>query len=199
MDRIAFRNLVDTIYPEEHVKELAAEYEYVNGEPGDDGELFNRPGKLSDYFPAPYANEQASRAANGGAYPPDLSVITKARHGGEDYIFALLTGYCDLPAGVTIAEGQHYNPYFPGGAIGMQAPLYDEIIEYEDGTPATTSQLAKDVATFLCWTAEPEHDDRKKFGLKAIVVLSLLTGFLMYLKRSKWASLKNRKIVYRKV
>ena len=102
------------------------------------------------------------------------------------------------PAGVTVAEGQHYNPYFPGGAISMGAPLYDEVIEYEDGTPATTSQLAKDVATFLCWTAEPEHDERKQMGLKATVVLSLLTALTFYYKKHTWAALKTRRVVFKK-
>jgi ubiquinol-cytochrome c reductase cytochrome c1 subunit len=198
MERIAFRNLVDVIYTEDEAKAIAAEYDCVNKEPNDQGEIFKRPGKLFDYFPSPYANEQESRASNGGAYPPDLTVIAKARHGGEDYIFSLLTGYCDPPAGVTVAEGQHYNPYFPGGAISMGAPLYDEVIEYEDGTEANTSQLAKDVATFLCWTAEPEHDERKQMGLKAMVVLSFLTVLAFYYKRHTWASLKTRRIVYKK-
>jgi ubiquinol-cytochrome c reductase cytochrome c1 subunit len=197
MERIAFRNLVDVIYSEDEMKAIAAEYDCKSLEPNDEGQMFKRPGKLSDYFPSPYENEQESRAANAGAYPPDLTVITKARHGGEDYIFALLTGYCDPPAGVTMAEGQHYNPYFPNGAIGMQAPLYDEVIEYEDGTPATTSQLAKDVSTFLAWAAEPEHDQRKMMGLKATVVLSLLTVLAFYYKRHKWASLKTRRISYK--
>jgi ubiquinol-cytochrome c reductase cytochrome c1 subunit len=97
--------------------------------PDDTGNMFKRPGKLSDYFPAPYPNEEAARAANNGAYPPDLSYITAARHGGEDYVFALLTGYCDPPAGVQLREGQYYNPYFPGGAIGMAQALYNEVSE----------------------------------------------------------------------
>lgn len=128
--------------------------------------------------------------------PPDLSVIVKARHGNEDYIFALLTGYCDPPAGIELGEGQHYNPYFAGGKIGMQAPLYDEILEYEDGTPATTSQLAKDVSTFLCWAAEPEHDERKRMGMKAMIYLSILGALSFYFKRAKWAVLKSRQVKF---
>lgn len=196
MDRIAFRNLIDVIYTEDEVKKICSEIEVQNKEPNDDGEYFMRPAKPSDYFPAPYPNEEASRKANAGAYPPDLSVITKARHGNEDYVFALLTGYCDPPEGIEVPEGQNFNPYFPGSKIGMAAPLYDEIIEYEDGTPATLSQLAKDVSTFLAWTAEPEHDDRKRMGVKAIVMLSMLAGFLLYQKRAKWAPLKSRTITY---
>jgi ubiquinol-cytochrome c reductase cytochrome c1 subunit len=158
--------------------------------------MFKRPGKPFDYMPAPYENEAQSRKANGGALPPDLSVIVKARHGNEDYIFSLLTGYCDPPAGVTLGDNQHYNPYFPGGKIGMAAPLYDEIIEYEDGTPASMSQCAKDVSTFLCWAAEPEHDERKRMGMKAMIYLSILAAVTFYTKRLKWSVLKNRQVAY---
>merc|ERR1712122_336214 len=129
--------------------------------PDENGEMFERPGKLSDYFPRPYPNDAAAAAANNGAIPPDLSYITLARHGGEDYVYHLLTSYCDPPAGVELREGQHFNPYFQGGAIGMAPPLYNEVIEYDDGTPATQSQLAKDVCTFLVWAGSPEHDMRK--------------------------------------
>jgi len=198
MDRIAFRNLVGTVYTEDEAKKVAAEYSVVNGEPNDKGDSFKRPGKLFDYFPAPYENEQQSRTANAGAYPPDLSVIVKARHGNENYIFSLLTGYCEPPAGVTCAEGQNFNPYFAGSKIGMAAPLYDEIIEYEDGTTPSTSQLAKDVSTFLAWSAEPEHDQRKQMGFKAMAVLSLLTCFSMYYKRHTWSQLKSRQIIFKK-
>lgn len=196
MDRIAFRNLIDVIYTEDEVKKHAAEFEVVNADPDAEGNSFKRPAKPFDYFPAPYENEAQSRASNAGAYPPDLSVITKARHGNEDYVFSLLTGYCDPPPGIVCSEDQHFNPYFPGSKIGMAAPLYDEIIEYEDGTPATTSQLAKDVCTFLAWAAEPEHDERKRMGIKSIIMLSTLAGLLLYVKRSKWSTLKTRQITY---
>lgn len=122
--------------------------------------------QLSDYFPEPYANENAARAANNGAYPPDLSLMTKARHNGSDYLFALLMGYCEPPGGVEIRDGLHYNPYFPGGAIGMARQLFDDMIEYDDGTPATSSQMAKDVTEFLSWAAEPEMTERKLMGLR---------------------------------
>eukprot|EP00126_Sphaerothecum_destruens_P011241 Sdes_comp20882_c0_seq1m17893 len=125
--------------------------------------------------------------------------MTKSRHGGESYVFALLTGYREPPAGVVIREGLNYNPYFPGGAIGMARVLYDGMLEYEDGTPATTSQLAKDVCTFLAWTAEPEHDDRKRMGVKAILILSACLMSAWYMKRFKWSPIKTRKIVYRPV
>lgn len=127
----------------------------------DAGEIVSRPAKLSDYFPKVYKNEQEARAANNGALPPDLSLIVKARHGGADYIYALLTGYRDPPAGIELRDGLYYNPHFPGGSIGMKPPLQDEAVDYEDGTEPTVSQLAKDVVTFLAWAAEPEADDRK--------------------------------------
>jgi len=191
---LAFRNLVDVAYGEEEAKELAQDVMVVDG-PNDAGEMFERPGKLSDYFPKPYANDEAAAAANNGAIPPDLSFIALARHGREDYIYHLLTSYCDPPAGIELMDGQHFNPYFPGGAIGMAAPLYNEIIEYDDGTPATQSQLAKDVAVFLTWAASPEHDLRKKMSIKALTALSITTGLLFYYKRFRWSVLKTRKIV----
>ncbi|ORX92405.1 hypothetical protein K493DRAFT_338827 [Basidiobolus meristosporus CBS 931.73] len=195
LDRIAFRNLVGVSHTEDEAKALAEAIEVEDG-PNDIGDMFQRPGKLSDYLPRPYPNEEAARAANAGAYPPDLSLIVKGRHGGGDYIFALLTGYYDPPPGVEVKEGLYYNPYFPGGSIAMARALYDGIVEYEDGTPATTSQMAKDVVTFLSWASEPEHDERKKLGLKAVTILSGLFFISIWLKRFKWAPLKNRKIVY---
>jgi ubiquinol-cytochrome c reductase cytochrome c1 subunit len=196
MSFIAYRNLVGVSHTEEEAKAEAAEQMITDG-PDDAGNMFQRPGKLSDYFPSPYPNEEAARAANNGSYPPDLSYITSARHGGEDYIFALLTGYHDAPAGVVLRDGQYYNPYFPGGAISMAQALYSEIIEYTDGTPATTSQLAKDIGTFLKWTAEPEHDDRKRMLIKAIGIFTILTALSYYAKRFRWSSLKTRKIEFK--
>lgn len=192
---IAYRNLIGVSHTEEEAKAEAAEAMVRDG-PDENGNMFERPGKLSDYFVDPYPNEEAARAANNGAYPPDLSLITLARHGQEDYLFSLLTGYCDPPAGVKLGTGQAYNPYFPGGAIGMPQMLYDETIEYQDGTPATASQLAKDVSCFLKWATEPEHDERQRIFLRAFPVLVLLTLASWYYKRVKWASLKTRKIVF---
>ncbi|EGD80800.1 cytochrome c1 [Salpingoeca rosetta] len=196
LERIAYRNLVGACYNETEAKELASETMVEDG-PDDNGNMFKRPGKLADYFPSPFPNEEAARAANNGAYPPDLSLIIKARHGREDYVFSLLTGYCDAPAGVEIREGLYYNPYFPGQAIAMAPPLYDDQIEYDDGTPATLSQMAKDVVTFLTWCAEPEHDDRKRFGMKAMILLSLVSAGLFYFKRHKWSTLKSRVVAYK--
>ncbi|CAG9856975.1 unnamed protein product [Phyllotreta striolata] len=193
---VAYRNLVGVTHTEAEAK-AEAEEQMIEDGPNDEGNMFKRPGKLSDYFPSPYPNEEAARAANNGSYPPDLSYITAARHGAEDYIFALLTGYCDPPAGVVLREGQYYNPYFPGGAISMAQALYNETIEYNDGTPASASQLAKDVSTFLKWTAEPEHDDRKKMLIKVLGIFSFLLGITWYIKKVKFASLKSRKIEFR--
>nr|GAT42928.1 predicted protein [Mycena chlorophos] len=195
LDRIAWRNLVGVSHTVDEVKAMAEEVEYQDG-PNDEGEMFMRPGKLADYMPPPYPNEEAARAGNAGALPPDLSLIVKARHGGADYIFALLTGYVDPPAGVEVREGMNYNPFFPGGAIGMARVLFDGLVEFEDGTPATTSQMAKDVVTFLNWAAEPEHDERKKNGIKAVILFSALTLISLYVKRFKWTPIKNRKIIY---
>ncbi|XP_052892197.1 cytochrome c1, heme protein, mitochondrial [Anopheles moucheti] len=192
---IAYRNLVGVSHTEAEAKAEAEEIQVRDG-PDEAGNYFNRPGKLSDYFPSPYPNEEAARAANNGAYPPDLSYIALARHGGEDYLFALLTGYCDAPAGVVLREGQYYNPYFPGGAISMAQALYNEAAEYSDGTPPTASQLAKDVSTFLVWAAEPYHDERKRMGIKSVGIIMILGALTYYIKRHKWAALKTRKISF---
>ncbi|KAK4477332.1 hypothetical protein RD792_016549 [Penstemon davidsonii] len=203
MSLISYRDLVGVAYTEEETKAMAAEIEVVDG-PNDEGEMFTRPGKLSDRFPKPYSNEQAARFANGGAYPPDLSLITKARHNGQNYVFGLLTGYRDPPAGVSIREGLHYNPYFPGGAIAMPKMLNDGAVEYEDGTPATEAQassllmppfMGKDIVSFLTWAAEPEMEERKLMGFKWIFVLSLALLQAGYYRRMRWSVLKSRKLV----
>ncbi|CAE6069235.1 unnamed protein product [Arabidopsis arenosa] len=194
MSLISYRDLVGVAYTEEEAKAMAAEIEVVDG-PNDEGEMFTRPGKLSDRFPQPYSNESAARFANGGAYPPDLSLITKARHNGPNYVFALLTGYRDPPAGISIREGLHYNPYFPGGAIAMPKMLNDEAVEYEDGVPATEAQMGKDIVSFLAWAAEPEMEERKLMGFKWIFLLSLALLQAAYYRRLKWSVLKSRKLV----
>ncbi|KAA8910545.1 cytochrome C1 family-domain-containing protein [Sphaerosporella brunnea] len=196
LSRVPWRALVGVTHTVDEAKAMAEECEY-DDEPNDVGEIVKRAGKLSDYIPDPYPNEQAARAANQGALPPDLSLIVKARHGGCDYIFSLLTGYPDEPpAGVNVQPGLNFNPYFPGTGIAMARVLYDGIVEYEDGTPATTSQMAKDVTEFLNWAAEPEMDDRKKMGMKVLVVTAVLVALSIWVKRYKWAPIKTRKIVY---
>lgn len=197
LDRVAWRTLVDVSHTEDEVKEMAAEFQYEDEEPDEQGNPKFRPGKLSDYVQGPYKNEQAARAANSGALPPDLSLIVKARHGSADYIFSILTGYPDEPpAGVQLPPGANYNPYFPGGSIAMARVLFDDLVEYEDGTEASTAQMAKDVTTFLNWCAEPELDERKRLGLKTIIILSSLYLLSVWVKKFKWAGIKHRKFVF---
>jgi len=194
--RVPYRAMVGGVRTADEAKAMAEEIE-VEGEPDDQGQPTTRPGKLSDYLPSPYKNEEEARASNNGSLPPDLSLIVKARHGGVDYIWNLLTGYPeDPPAGAQVQSGLSFNPYFPGTGIGMARVLYDGLIEYEDGTPASGSQMAKDVAEFLNWAAEPEMDTRKKMGWKILAVTSILFGLSVWIKRYKWASMKSRKIVY---
>ncbi|KAL1640376.1 cytochrome c1 [Diplodia intermedia] len=188
--------LVGTVMTVDEAKALAEENEY-DTEPNDEGEIEKRPGKLSDYLPSPYKNDEAARAANSGALPPDLSLMVKGRHGGCDYIFSLLTGYPEEPpAGAVVPEGLNFNPYFPGTGIAMARVLYDGLVEYEDGTPATTSQMAKDVVEFLNWSAEPEMDERKKMGWKVLAVGSVLFALSVWVKRYKWSTIKTRQLVY---
>jgi len=196
LSRIPYRNLVGNIMTVDEAKALAEENEY-DTEPNDEGEIEKRPGKLSDYVPSPYKNDEAGRAANNGALPPDLSLIVKARHGGCNYIFSLLTGYPEEPpAGAVVQSGLNFNPYFPGTGIAMARVLYDGLVEYDDGTPATTSQMAKDVVEFLNWSAEPEMDDRKRLGWKVMAIGTTLFVLSVWVKRYKWSTIKTRKIAY---
>jgi ubiquinol-cytochrome c reductase cytochrome c1 subunit len=195
LERIRWRELVGVTHTKEEVVEMAKEVDVLDG-PNDIGEMFERPAKLFDALPSPYQNPEQGRAANGGALPPDLSLMVKARHEGHDYLMALLTGYMEPPAGKTMMEGLYYNPYFPGGGISMPPPLQDEGVEYEDGTVATISQQARDVAQFLNWTAEPEADDRKKNAFLYMTSLIFMTIGSGYLKRWRWSPHKTRKISY---
>ncbi|KAL9605983.1 MAG: hypothetical protein Q9179_000828 [Wetmoreana sp. 5 TL-2023] len=196
LSRVPYRSFVGSSHTVDEMKAIAEENEY-DTEPNDQGEIEKRPGKLSDYLPRPYKNDEAARAANNGALPPDLSLMVKARHGGCNYIFSLLTGYPEEPpAGATVQAGLNFNPYFPGTGIAMARVLYDGLVEYEDGTPATTSQMAKDVVEFLNWAAEPEMDQRKKMGWAAIIISTTLLALSIWVKRYKWAPVKSRKIVY---
>ena len=188
LNYIAFRNLTEIGLTEDQAKVVAAEYTIVDG-PNDEGEMFERPGKLSDYFPAPFENEKAARAANSGAMPPDLSLIVKARPGFENYLYSLLTGYGEPPENVELMEGMFYNPYFPGHQIAMGEPLGEDAVEYADGTKATAEQIATDVTTFLAWAAEPELEERKRLGIKVLLFLIVLTAMLYALKRQIWKDL----------
>ena len=186
LEYIAFRNLTELGLNVDQVKAIAAEYEVEDG-PDDEGEMFTRPAILSDILPSPFANDNAARASNNGALPPDLSLIAKARTGGPDYLHALLTGYVDAPADVKINEGMSYNPYFPGNQIAMPPPIDDDAVEYTDGTPATVDQVSLDVVQFLMWAAEPKLEIRKRMGIKVILFLLVLTALFYASKRKVWS------------
>ena len=186
MQYLSYRNLGESGGPEfseAEVKAIAASIEIADG-PDSQGEMFTRPGRPSDKFKSPYPNVNASTAANGGAYPPDMSVLVKARPGGSNYIYSVLMGYEEPPAGMILDDGVYYNKYMIGNKIKMSAPLSEGLVEYSDGTNATVGQMAKDVTTFLSWTAEPELEERHKTGVKVIIYLILLT-FLVYLSMKK--------------
>jgi cytochrome c1 len=209
---LAFRNLSDAGGPgftEPQSATVAATFQVTDG-PNDQGEMYQRPGRIADRFPPPFPNDQAARNANGGALPPDMSVLAKARsvergfpwfifdaftqyqEDGPDYIHAILNGYEDPPAGTTLAPGAQYNKYFPGHAIGMPKPLSDGQVEYTDGTPATVDQYGRDVAAFLMWAAEPTLDARKRLGFQVFIFLIVLTGLLYFTKRRVWHLVKHR-------
>ncbi len=189
MDLLSYRNLADLGYNEHEVKAIAAEYTVKDG-PNDDGEMFERPALPADHFKPPFANEKAARAANNGAYPADLSLIVKARHGGEDYIYSLLMGYHDAPADIKIMSGMYYNTAFAGSQIAMPPPLAaDDLVSYSDGTKATQEQMAKDVTQFLAWAAEPHMEQRKQIGVRTIIFLLVMAGIFYAAKRSLWRDL----------
>ena len=186
----SFRNLEEIGFSEGEVKAIAASYSVADG-PNDAGEMFERPGRPSDRFVSPYANEKAARAANDGAFPPDLSLITKARHEGPGYVYSILTGFTTPPADAAAVPGKHYNPYFPGHWIGMPPPLADGQITYADGTKATVDQMSRDVVIFLQWAAEPEMQHRKEMGIKVLLFLAVMTGLFYTAKVRVWARLQD--------
>jgi cytochrome c1 len=203
---LSFRNLADPGGPgftEAQAAAVAATFQVTDG-PNDQGQMFQRAGKISDYFPPPFPNEQAARAALGGGLPPDMSDLAKARsyergfpwfiidaftmyqEDGPDYIHAIVNGYADPPAGFTLPPGTYYNKYFPGHAIAMPQPLRDGQVQYTDGTPATLDQYGRDVAAFLMWAAEPKLDERKRLGFQVMVYLFVLAGLLYFTKKRVW-------------
>tara|TARA_B100001142_G_scaffold82893_1_gene83935 strand:- start:697 stop:1482 length:786 start_codon:yes stop_codon:yes gene_type:complete len=189
MKYLSYRNLAEKGGPEfteAQAKAIAASFEVTDG-PNADGEMFKRPGKLSDKFVMPYENVKAAQAANGGAYPPDMSVLAKARGGGVDYIYSLLQGYEDPPMGITLDEGVYYNKYMYGNKIKMSNQLSDGLVEYADGTESTVEQMSKDVTTFLMWTAEPHLESRHQMGFKAIVYLIILTILVYFSMKRIWS------------
>ena len=206
MNLVPFRMLEHLGYSDAQVKAFAANYEVQDG-PNGDGEMFTRKAVPSDHFPSPYPNPEAAAAANGGAAPPDMSLLAKARgvtrgfpqfifdiftqyqEGGPDYIYSLITGYQDPPAGVEVAEGTHYNPYFANAAaLAMAQPISNDQVTYEDGTPQTVDQYAKDVSAFLMWAAEPHLEERKRTGFMVMVFLVIFTGLVYLTKKSVYAN-----------
>jgi len=183
LNLVAYRALGEVGFSEDEIKAFAAEYDG----PDEDGEMFERAAKPADHFVSPFENDNAARASNNGAMPPDLSLITKARFNGPDYLHALLMGYTDPPEDMEVMDGMSYNEYFPGHQIAMAPPIDDDSVEYADGTEATQDQISRDLVTFLSWTAEPELEERKRLGFKVMLFLLVLTGFLYALKRRVWA------------
>ena len=192
MKYLSYRNLAEKGGPEftvDQAKAIAASFEVKDG-PNADGEMFTRPGKLSDKFVMPYDNVKAAQAANGGAYPPDMSVLVKARGDGANYIYSLLQGYEDPPAGVTLDDGVYYNKFMYGNKIKMANQLSDGLVEYGDGTQATVEQMSKDVTTFLMWTAEPHLEARHQMGFKVIVYLIILTILVYFSMKKIWSRIE---------
>src|SRR5712691_3453780 len=183
---LAFRDLAEIGYNESEVKGIAAQVQVTDG-PNDSGEMFQRPGRASDPIPGPFPNDQAARAANNGALPPDLSLITKAREGGADYVYAIMIGFKDAPSGMKMNPNMNYNEYFVGHQIAMPPPLNPDQVKFTDGTPATVPQMAHDVVTFLSWAAEPTLEQRHRIGFKVILFLIVATGVFYAAKRKVWS------------
>jgi len=191
---LSYRNLTEKGGPEfleAETKAIAASFEVTDG-PNSTGEMFTRPGRLSDKFVMPYANEEEAKSANGGAYPPDMSVLVKARKGGPDYIYSILLGYEDPPANVKLEDGVYYNKYMYGNKIKMSAPISDDLIEYSDGTKATTEQMSKDVVNFLMWAAEPHLEKRHKFGFRVIIYLIIISILVYFSMKKIWSRIESK-------
>jgi ubiquinol-cytochrome c reductase cytochrome c1 subunit len=189
MRLLSYRNLGEKGGPEfstDQVKAIAATFEVIDG-PDNQGEMFARPAKPSDKFVLPYPNVQASMAANGGAYPPDMSVLVKARKNGANYIYSVLMGYDEPPQDFKLEEGVYYNKYMDGNKIKMSKPLLDGSVDYADGTNATEDQMAKDVTTFLTWAADPHLEARHKTGVKVLIFLIILTGLVYLSMKRLWS------------
>eukprot|EP01083_Nonionella_stella_P043898 118442_1 len=196
--RVYFRELVDVTHTKAQAKQLAANYDIEAG-PNDEGDMFIRPGTLLDPFPNPYKNDEFARSVNGGALPPDLSLVAITTHAEESYVFALLTGYNEPPHGINLQEGKHWNSYFEGGWISMPPPLLaDGLVDYEDGTPATKSQMAKDVSTFLMWCGDRAMDERKLKGLNWCSTLAILIGMLSVWKQYRWLPIKTEMYYFKR-
>ncbi len=186
MHLLSYRNLLEIGFTGDQARALAAQFQVMDG-PNDQGEMFERPARLSDRFRRPFPNDQAARAANNGALPPDLSVIVKARPGGADYIHALLTGYSDPPEGFQLGQGMNYNKYFPGHQIAMPNVLNPGQVQFADGTEGSVENMAHDVSSFLAWAAEPELEQRRRMGVRIILFLVVIGGLTYAVKRKVWA------------
>jgi len=188
MQYIAFRNFADLGYNEAEIKAIAAEYDVEEG-PNDEGEMFTRPGIPADRMPSPYPNDNAARAGNGGALPPDLSLIAKARANGPDYLYSLLIGYKEAPASMNVPDGMYYNDAYPGNLIAMPQPLYGDDVTYADGADASIEGSAADLTQFLMWAAEPKMEARKRIGVAVVFFLSIFVVLSVMAKRRVWADL----------
>ncbi len=188
MSLLYYRDLIDIGFSNEEVKAIAAEYTVIDG-PNEEGEMFERPAKPSDRFVPPFLNEQEARISNNGSYPPDLSVITKAKKHGPDYIFNLLLGYTEPPVDFELGEGMYYNKWKEGHQISMAQPLDEDYVDYDDGTENTLPQLAEDITTFLVWSAEPELEERKKLGIKVILFFIVLGSIVFIVKNRLWRAI----------
>ena len=182
----AFRNFADLGYSEAEIKALAAQYEVQDG-PNDEGEMFMRPAIPADRMPAPYANDNAARAGNNGALPPDLSLIAKARPNGPNYLYSLLSSYDDAPDGKEVPDGMYYNAAYPGHLIAMPQPLYGDDVEFSDGAATSIEAVSADLTHFLMWAAEPKMEVRKRIGVAAVLFLSIFVIFSYLAKRRIWA------------
>lgn len=185
----SYRNLSEIGFSEGEIKTIAAEYTVIDG-PNDEGEMFERPARPSDRYVSPYPNEKAARASNGGAYPPDLSLMIKARPDGANYMYSLLTGYEDAPKDMKMGTGMYYNKYYPGYQIAMPSPLSDGLVTYGDGTEATLERMSVDLTNFLQWAAEPEMEHRKSMGIKVMIYLFIFTILFYMAKVRIWGRLK---------
>lgn len=185
-----FRDLTELGYSEDQVKGMAAQAQVQDG-PNDQGEMFQRPGRPSDPLPKPFANDQAARAANNGALPPDLSLIVKAREGGTDYVYAILTGFKDPPKDFKMTEGAYYNEYFAGHQIRMPPPLSDAQVKFADNAPDKMADEARDVVSFLNWAAEPNLDQRHRMGFKVMLFLIIAAGVFYAAKRKIWSRIEH--------
>ena len=194
MKYLSYRNLSEAGGPEfsvEQAKIIASQFELTDG-PNSDGEMFTRVARLSDNFVGPYENIQAATAANGGAYPPDMSVLVKARKGGADYIYSLLLGYEEAPEGISLDDGVYYNKYMAGNKIKMSNPLSEGIVTYIDGTEATEDQMARDITSFLAWAAEPHLEARHKIGFRAIIYLIIMTVLVYFSMKKLWSRIESK-------